>query len=74
MCYRRGFLTPFDASEYAYYLGRVISANSPQSPLYVTLRTRRRCELKHDGERLAMHNVLNEVRLPENTGNAQCAG
>ncbi|KAF5828733.1 ATP-NAD kinase-like domain-containing protein [Dunaliella salina] len=56
-----GFLTPFDATEYARCLNRVISANNPESPLYVTLRTRRRCELRHGGERLAMHNVLNEV-------------
>jgi len=56
-----GFLTPFDVTEFAHYLDRVISANNPQSPLYVTLRTRRRCELKYGGERLAMHNVLNEV-------------
>lgn len=42
---------------------RVISASSPQDPLYVTLRTRRRCELRTNGERLCMWNVLNEVRM-----------
>ena len=39
-----GFLTPFDAADYAPCLERVLAA-SPQQPVYCTLRTRKRCEV-----------------------------
>lgn len=53
-----GFLTPFDAREYQSCLTRVINANV--EPLYCTLRTRKRCEVKYDGMVLRSHHVLNE--------------
>ena len=58
----RGFLTPFDVTAYELYLERVLSARSPDHPLFVTLRTRRRCELVgNNSEVLCLHNCLNEV-------------
>ena len=38
-----GFLTPFDASSSDAVLARVLAAN--ECPVYVTLRTRKRCEV-----------------------------
>jgi NAD+ kinase len=56
-----GFLTPFDSAHFAYYLSRVLSANNPLAPLYITLRGRRQCKLKRMGGRFSSFSVLNEV-------------
>jgi len=56
-----GFLTPFDSKDFAYYLTRVLSADNPLAPLYITLRSRRQCKLKHVGGRMQSFNALNEV-------------
>lgn len=54
-----GFLTPFDVGDFPNCLARVL--NSSASPLYCTLRTRKRCEMVFDGHSVVTHNVLNEV-------------
>ncbi len=40
-----GFLTPFESAEAATTLARVLAADSADSPVFCTLRTRRRCEV-----------------------------
>ncbi|GAX73346.1 hypothetical protein CEUSTIGMA_g799.t1 [Chlamydomonas eustigma] len=54
-----GFLTPFDVKKFEPLLERVLAAN--QNPLYCTLRTRLRCEIRTKGKVQAVHSVLNEV-------------
>jgi len=40
-----GFLTPFESADAAATLARVLAADSADSPVFCTLRTRRRCEV-----------------------------
>ncbi|KAG2433044.1 hypothetical protein HXX76_008771 [Chlamydomonas incerta] len=56
-----GFLTPFDASTFAPTLERVLDTTS--QPLFCTLRTRKRCEVVHEGQLVEVHHVLNECVL-----------
>ena len=53
-----GFLTPFDAAHFAPTLERVLDTAS--QPLFCTLRTRKRCEVVHEGQLVEVHHVLNE--------------
>eukprot|EP00198_Chlamydomonas_reinhardtii_P013159 XP_001702496.1 predicted protein [Chlamydomonas reinhardtii] len=56
-----GFLTPFDAAHFAPTLERVLDTAS--QPLFCTLRTRKRCEVVHEGQLVEVHHVLNECVL-----------
>lgn len=65
-----GFLTPFDADDFEPCLQRVLDAGS--KPLHCTLRTRKRCEVRHGNGSGAdalqpqlqrVHHVLNECTI-----------
>lgn len=61
-CACSGFLTPFDANDFKHCLERVLaSSKAGGQPIYCTLRTRKRCELRNAGQLVCVHNVLNEV-------------
>lgn len=53
-----GFLTPYDVGDFKGALDRVLDANN--TPVFCTLRTRKCCEVFQNGERTAVHHVLNE--------------
>lgn len=56
-----GFLTPFPFEQYQDKLARIMAAH--KTPLYVTLRTRLRCEV-YEGQELKMvTHVLNELAV-----------
>jgi len=55
-----GFLTPFDVHDFESHLTRVLRADFDH-PLMCTLRTRKKCDVRHEGKLVATHNVLNEV-------------
>lgn len=57
-----GFLTPFDAADYAACLTQVLEA--AEKPVFCTLRTRKQCQLTGpDGSVQATHHVLNECLI-----------
>jgi len=58
-----GFLTPFSSENSEEVLSKLLHSGESSSQIYVTLHSRKQCEVWHDGRLTHVHRVLNECAV-----------